>query len=372
MEQTNKIFFKEHKRSDGSFLAEVKLNSPKTFNALDVGMIKALKNHLEKWKKDSNISLIFVHGEGEKSFCGGGDVKKLYHGILNCRKKNEDPGLFVQPFFENEYATNYLMHTYPKPIVLWGHGIVMGGGLGLFAASSHPIVTESSLLSMPEIFIGLFPDVGGSYFLNKLEKNLGLYLALTAYRFNGVESLFLKFSQLAFRNSDKQEVFNFLLSLSFQGNEHFNQKIKEFQKNKQISFDQENWLKKYVEEINQLVESKDIQIIYENFKNTKIEDKKWIKNKENFLKGSPSSVGVICEQLRRGENMSLKEVFKMEIVMAMQHARHPDFQEGVRALLIEKTGSPIWNPDNVKKLKDSWIQEHFKQLPGWTNPLDNL
>ena len=372
MSQTNKIFFQEHERQDGSFLAEVKLTNPRSFNALDLDMISALKNHLESWEKNSKISFIFIHGEGEKSFCAGGDVKQLYHGIVNCREKNEDPGLLVQPFFETEYRTNYLMHTYSKPIVLWGHGLVMGGGLGLFAASSHSIVTESSSFCMPEISIGLFPDVGGSYFLNKLEKNLGLYLALTSCRFNGTESLFLKFSQLAFKDSDKEEVFNFLLSFSFKEPEDFDKKIKEFQKKKEISFDQENWFKKYEDQINQTIESKEIQVIYENFKNSKIEDKKWIKNRDNFLKGSPSSAGVICEQLSRGEGMNLKEVFKMEMIMAMQHARHWDFQEGVRALLVEKTGSPAWNPSNIKELKNSWIQEHFTTTPGWANPLDNL
>ncbi len=372
MEQTNKILFKEHKKSDGSFVAEVKLANPKAFNALTSDMILDLKNHLEKWKENPNISLVFIHGEGERAFCAGGDVKQLFYGIVNCRKQNKDPGLFVQSFFENEYRMNYLMHTYPKPIVLWGNGIVMGGGLGLFVAASHSIVTESSLFSMPEISIGLFPDVGGSYFLSQLEKNLGFYLALTACRFNGAEALFLNFSQLAFKDLHKQEVFDFLLSLSFAGKEEFDKKIKDFQEEKSFSLDQENWLKKYRDEIYQLVESKNIQVIYEKFKTTKLEDKKWLKNKETFLKGSPSSGGVICEQLKRGENLSLKEVFKMELIMAMQHARHFDFQEGVRALLIDKTGAPIWNPDHVKKLKNSWIQEHFKSLSGWTNPLDNL
>ena len=129
MEYTNKIYFQEHKKKDGSFLAEVRLTNSKNLNVLDLEMILSLKSHLEKWKKDPRISLVFISGEGGKAFCAGGDVKQLYKGIINCEEQSKDPGLFVQPFFENEYKTNYLMHTYPKPIVLWGNGIVMGGGI---------------------------------------------------------------------------------------------------------------------------------------------------------------------------------------------------------------------------------------------------
>jgi len=366
------ICFKEHIKKDGSILAEVQLTRLKHLNVLDLDMILSLKNHLEIWHKRSEVSLIFIHSEGEKAFCAGGDVKQLYEGIQKCKEQNEDPGLFVQNFFENEYATNYLMHTYTKPIVLWGHGIVMGGGLGLFAAASHPIVTESSLFAMPEITIGLFPDVGGSYFLNQMDKGFGLYLALTACRFNATEALFLNLSQLSFKDQDKQKVFDFLLSCSFQGKDNFNKEIKKFQMKEQNIFDQENWLQKYENEIHQLVESKNIHTIYENFQKSLVQDSKWLKNKNNFLNGSPTSAGIICEQLRRGATLSLKEVFQMELVIAMQCARYEDFSEGIRALLIEKTGAPRWKIDVIDKLKDSWIQDHFKGLSGWINPLQNL
>lgn len=372
MEQTNNILFKEHKRSDGSLLGEIKLNSPKNFNALDLDIVSSLKKQLEQWQNQEDISLVYMHAEGEKAFCAGGNVKKLYHSIADCKKNKTDPGLAAATFFETEYRTNFLMHRYTKPIVLWGQGIVMGGGLGLFAGASHPVVTETSSFAMPEINIGLFPDVGGSYFLNGLPKNIGLYLALTSYRFNATEAQFLNMSNLCFENSSRQKLFDFLLSTSFQNKEEFNTQILNFQKEKGMDLKQENWIKEHQNHINILLESKDIQTIYKNFMDSKIEDAKWIKNKETFLKGSPSSAGIICEQLERGKNMSLKEVLQMELVIAMQCSRHSDFFQGVKAVLIDKTGNPKWNPDHIEKIKDSWIEEHFQPLSGWENPLKNL
>ena len=365
------IFFQEHQKTDGNCIGEVKLNNPKRFNALNSSMILSLKDKLIEWKENKKIDLIFIHGEGDKAFCAGGDVKSIYHKIKESQAEDKDPGLAVQSFFEEEYKTMYLMHTYPKPIVLWGHGITMGGGLGLFMASSHSIVTESSVLAMPEVSIGLFPDVGGSYFLNLLKKNIGWYLALTGHRMNGTEAHYLNMSKLCFKDSHKEEVFQFLLS-SFESRQDFDQKIKQFQNNKQISLDQKNWIQNFEKEIVNLIEKKSLKTIYNKIKEIEIQDVVWLKNKETFLKGSPSSLGVICEQLRRGESLSLKEVFQMELVMVMQHARHPDFSEGVRAVLIDKTGSPAWQPAHIKDIQDSWILEHFCPLPAWVNPLKDL
>ena len=367
-----KLIIKEHKRSDGTILAEILINNPKKFNVLDLDIISSLKKHLEKWNNQKDVALVYIHSAGEKAFCAGGDVKSLYYEILKCKKEKTDPGVEAQKFFGTEYQMNFLMHTYKKPIVLWGNGFVMGGGLGLFAGSSHPIVTESTTLSMPEIAIGLFPDVGGTYFLNKLPKNIGLYLALTSCRINATEALFLNMSQLAFKDSSKEQVFNFLMSESFKDKEDFNSKILQFQTQKGFKPEQENWIEKHQNEINNLLESKDIHTIYKNFQDSTIDDKKWQKNKEAFMKGSPSSEAVICEQLKRGLSMNLKEIFQMELVMAMQFSRQHDFVEGVRAVLVDKTGDPSWNPKSIADIKSSWVEEHFKPLSGWENPLKEL
>ena len=355
------IFFKEHKKPDGSFLGEIRFSRPEKLNALDLDMILILGRQLKKWRNDPSISLVFLHGEGERAFCAGGDVKSMYKKIQKAKKQKEDPARAVQPFFENEYETNFLMSQYPKPVVVWGHGAVMGGGMGLFAAASHAAAAESSRFAMPEISIGLFPDVGGSYFLSRMPRGLGWYLALTACRFNAAEARFLGLSRWLFRDADKEDLFQFLLSVSFKSRGDFDRQLEVFQKGRPPAAEGENWLKAWEEEIFRLVESKNIQVIYKNFKDSKIEDKKWRKNRESFLKGSPSSAGVICEQLRRGESLSLEEAFQMELVLAYRHARGHDFSEGVKALLVEKTGAPSWKPDAVEDLTDDLIQEYFQE-----------
>ena len=356
MNLSEQVIFKEHERMDGSLLGEIKLNNPKALNALTLEMIRFIKNQLNQWKQNEKIALIFLHGEGEKAFCAGGDVKGLYSLILKAREKKTDPGLAVEPFFREEYEMDYLIHTYSKPVVVWGQGVVMGGGLGLFQAASHSIVTDTSLLAMPEISIGLFPDVGGSWFLSRLPEKLGWYLALTGCRLNSAEVLFLGWSQLYFENSEKDKALKNLLSLDFRDGEDLTRRLRDFQTH---SPSVENWLEKHKELIFQAVKSGDVKTIYTELKESVVEDKKWNKNREVFLKGSPTSAGIICEQLNCGKNKNLKEVFQMELVLAMQCARHPDFTEGVRALLVEKTGQPAWKPKSIDLLEDSWIQEHF-------------
>ena len=366
MNLSEQVIFKEHPRSDGTFLGEIKLNNPKALNALTLGMIRSIKDQLNQWKQNEKVALIFLHGEGERAFCAGGDIKSLYSLILKAREEKTDPGLAVEPFFREEYKMDYLLHTYPKPVVVWGQGIVMGGGMGLFQAGSHSIVTDTSLLAMPEISIGLFPDVGGSWFLSRLPDKLGGYLALTGCHLNSTEVLFLGWSQLYFKNQEKDEVFKNLLSMGFQNGEDLTHRLQKLQTNFPAS---ENWIEKNKDLISQVVQSEDVKTIYTELKKSSVEDKKWNKNREVFLKGSPTSAGIICEQLKWGQDKNLKEIFQMELVLAMQCARHSDFAEGVRALLVEKTGQPAWEPKDINLLKNAWVQEHFTAPLGWVNPL---
>lgn len=365
-----KVIFKEHPKPDGSFLAEIKLNRPETLNALDLEIILTLKKQLNKWKNNSCLSAVFLHGEGNKAFCAGGDIKSLYSSILSAYEKKEDPGQAVQPFFENEYRLDYLIHTYPYPVIAWGHSFIMGGGMGLFLASSHKVMTENSALSMPEINIGLFPDVGVSYTLSRLPFETGWYLALTGCRLNYREAQFLGLADFYFNNKDKKEVLQTLISSSFTDKQELSAVLKNIQKN--TSF-QENWIEKNKDQIASLFKSKTIKDIYKKFYNSAIEaDKRWQKNRQVFLQSSPTSAGIICEQLKRAKTCNLKEIFQMDLILALNCARGLDFPEGVKTLLIKKNDIPKWKPDSIEKVQDCQIQNYFKPLPDWTNPLQNI
>ena len=356
------IIFKENQKKDGTFVGEIKLNSPKTLNALNTEMIFSARDQVESWAQNPKCSLLFLHGAGEKAFCAGGDIKVMHNSIKEAKEKGEDAGLSIKNFFDKEYQLIELLRTFPKPVVAWGGGVVMGGGLGLLMGSSHRVVTETSLFAMPEIHIGLFPDVGGTYFLSRLPHYWGWYLAITAHRISPQEALLIQFGNLYFKNSQKEEVFQFLLNGSFKNEDDLLKQLQTLQAKRE--FPKPSFLEVYKQDIQKLCESKDIKTIHKNFKSFVLGESEYSKivekDKLNFSRGSPSSLGIVCEQLKRGDGMDLKNVFKMELILAQACARRFDFQEGIRALLIDKTRDANWNPAQVEELTEPWIKEHFE------------
>ena len=357
------IQFREHKKPDGSILLEIELNHPKKLNILNLEMIVTLNKKIKEWQNKKELSAVFIHSSGDRAFCAGGDVTQVYWTILESKKRGEDPALAAKDFFQTEYETDYMLFQFPKPVVLWGNGIVMGGGMGLFMASSHPIVTETSLLSMPEISIGFFPDVGSSYFLNQIKNDLGRYLALTACHLNAREACFLNLTKWACFHKEKHNVFDFLLDSSFRDKEEFNNKFKEFYKKPKFLLDQNCWIRDFQKDIEKALEFKDLRSFYHYFSKAEIENKKWEQNRQNFLKASPTSLAIVFEQLKRAKNQQdLKSLFEMEALIAMHQVQNHDFPEGIRALLIDKTKDPRWKPSHIEDLKQSEIDKYFQAL----------
>ena len=357
------IRFTEHKKPDASILLEIELNNPSKLNVLNQEIIFSLNRKIREWKDRKELSALFIHSAGEKAFCAGGDVAQIYSSILESKKKGQDPALPARDFFQTEYETDYMLYQLWQPVVLWGSGIVMGGGLGLFMASSHPIVTETSLLAMPEVSIGFFPDVGASYFLNRIPKDFGRYLALTACRLNASEACFLNLTSWACPQREKQNVFDFLLESSFKNKTEFHSQFKKFYKEPPFLNEQKCWIKNFQGEIEKALEFKDLQAFYSYFSKAELKDKKWEKNRQNFLRASPSSLALVFEQLKRAKSQKdLKSLFEMEAVIALRVAQGTDFLEGVRALLIEKTKDPKWNPPHVEDLNPSKTDEYFATI----------
>jgi enoyl-CoA hydratase/carnithine racemase len=145
---------------NGTNLGHAILNLPGSLNALNLEMVELLTKQLTLWQQDDSVSGVLISGAGDKAFCAGGDVVSLYKAMQ--QQPGETPA-DVQAFFTQEYQLDHLIHRFSKPLIVWGSGFIMGGGIGLFAGASHKVVTETSRLAMPEITIGLFPDVGGSW-----------------------------------------------------------------------------------------------------------------------------------------------------------------------------------------------------------------
>jgi enoyl-CoA hydratase/carnithine racemase len=159
-------------------VAFITLNRPEALNALSYEMITELRKVLQACAKDDGVRAIVLQGAGDKAFCAGGDIRALYQSFKDSGKLHHD-------FFVAEYSLDYRLHTYPKPYVALIDGITMGGGMGLAQGSTLRVVGERTRIAMPEVGIGLFPDVGASYFLSRLPGSLGPYLALTGVRFAG-------------------------------------------------------------------------------------------------------------------------------------------------------------------------------------------
>jgi enoyl-CoA hydratase/carnithine racemase len=340
----------------------ITLNSEKTLNSLSLEMIEELKVILENWKTSDEVACIFLQGAGEKAFCAGGDVRKLHDAIIAQRKV--DASKVPQDcfdFFSKEYQVDYAIHTYPKPVIVWGHGIVMGGGIGLMVGASHRIVTEKSKLAMPEITIGLYPDVGGTCFLNKMPSAYGVYLGLTGARLDGADCKFLGLANYFIESSSKETVLNALQQVDWDGASHktVSHILENISKEVIIPESQAelhaSFIKQF-EEINSLEDFRKILISH----NDKDE---WINNGvKSFEAGSPSSAHIIFRQLKQGKDLSLEEVFQSELNLSCQCCIHPDFAEGVRALLVDKDMSPKWHPATWEEITEEWIDSYFKEL----------
>ena len=165
------ILFDELPAGTGK-LGRVTLNVAATLNSLTLDMVDLLQAQMDAWRVDDEIAAIFVEGTGDKAFCAGGDVQALHRSAVATPG---GPCDYAESFFEREYRLNYTLHTYNKPIICWGHGIVMGGGLGVMAGCSHRVVTQKTRIAMPEVTIALFPDVGGTWFLNHMPGKAGYF-----------------------------------------------------------------------------------------------------------------------------------------------------------------------------------------------------
>jgi enoyl-CoA hydratase/carnithine racemase len=268
----------------------------------------------------------------------------------------------IEQYFTQEYQLDYLIHTFDKPFIVWGSGIVMGGGLGMLVGASHRVVTESSRIAMPEIAIGLFPDVGGSYFLNKMPSGCGLFLALTGASINAADA---KFCHLADYFVEQQHKDNFVSQLKMinwgdtlpLNHDKASQLLQEFEQGS-VSKLPASPLREHQTLITQLVEKHELTDIVTAIISIETEDK-WLSRAQKSLKrGSALSAQLAYSQLQVGKGMTLADCFRMELNLAVKCGHFGEFLEGVRALLIDKDNVPQWHYPSVE-LIDAKVLDWF-------------
>lgn len=368
------VILEEKLLDNGLIIAYATLNAPKSLNALSLPMIDTLLAQLKVWLSDSKVVIIVIRGAGDKAFCAGGDVVSIYHDLKEKHQKNakntlSDDGVancLGIEFFNNEYELDLLIHNAAKPILVWADGYVMGGGIGLIAGASHRVVTERTVMAMPEVTIGLYPDVGASWFLNQMTQGVGLFLGLTGMTFNGFDAKFLKLAD-HFVHSGKIDSLNeSLLDIHWTINERNNHKLlSELLAKNSLAPDnhQHAVIEKEIELIKSVTSFDNIVDIYHailNQKNNEITNSEWFRKAQSKLRhGSPLSAHIIYRQLMACQHLSITECFEQEFNLSLRCCQFSEFSEGVRALLVDKDKQPKWFYKEISEVEEKQVEWFF-------------
>lgn len=347
-------------------IATATLNRPAALNALSQNMVCELHAKLREWAVSPQVNAVVIRATGSKAFCAGGDVRALYESFNTS-------GMLHNDFFVAEYALDYFLHRYPKPCISLMDGITMGGGMGVAQGAQFRVVTDNTRIAMPEVGIGLIPDVGASYFLSRLPGALGLYLALTGNQIRAADALYagladIYFSQDAlarvdsvlhqvqWSNDHRADVRQALLSLGTTQLAGATLEAARPTIDRHFSFDE-------VAHIVQSLRSES--------------SPSWIAWAEQTLATlamrSPLTVAVALRELNRGRTLELANCFRMELGLVRHCFERGDFIEGVRALIIDKDNKPRWRHSNTEAVLEKEVEAFFlNPWDGQVHPLVGL
>lgn len=333
-------------------IGRITLTRPSALHALNTPMCDAILAALTAWKSDPAIHIVWIdHQEGTRGFCAGGDIRML-------AESGAGDATEARAFFRTEYRMNVAIETFPKPILSILDGVTMGGGVGLSVHGSHRVATERTLFAMPETGIGLFPDVGGGWFLPRLEGELGTWLALTGARLKGadvaaarVATHFLP-SELVPALGKQLEAADFsvdgaaMLNEILRGLTHavpapsYAAHLETI--NRCFAFDT-------AEEIVAALEA---------------DGGEWAQAELASLRAkSPETVKVSLRQLREGAKLtSFEDNMRMEYRIGWRKVQSRDFQEGVRAVIIDKDNAPVWSPARLEDVSETDVARYFEPL----------
>jgi enoyl-CoA hydratase len=335
----------------------ITLNRPRTLNALTMNMIAEMRASFTAWMADDAVKAVVIKGAGDRAFCAGGDVRAVRQAIMDY-DGDANPDL-AQEFFYEEYILNHQIHTSSKPYIALIDRVCMGGGVGLSVHGSFRVATERTRVGMPETTIGLFPDVGGAWFLSRLPGETGTYLALTGIPVTVGDCEKLGISTHVVASENLEEIEAKLHAADLSGDAHAAVKAV---------------LDGYVieageaptagvrSEIDHCFSADAVEVIIERLKASGSDFATHAL--ETLSSKSPSSLKVTLEQIRRGGRATtFGETMTMEYRMSQHFARGHDFPEGVRALLVDKDHKPNWSPARLEDVSDAAIAGYFEPVP---------
>ena len=352
----------------------ITLNRPQALNALSLDMVRDLYAVLTQWRDNPAVEAVAIRGSNKEgpfgAFCAGGDIR-FFHtaGIA------QDQAL--EQFFTEEYRLNHLIFTYPKPYIAFMDGIVMGGGMGISQGASLRIVTERSKLAMPETNIGLFPDVGGGYFLSRCPGAMGEYLGLTGQLMVGADAITVGLADNLADSASMTVLWDILANgVGISVAERLNALEDRLAASTPINH-QSNWMDSGIDTcfskgtVSEIIEALNQQ--RSAWANTCI---------DTLRQRSPLMLHVVLEQIRRGRQMTLAEDLRMErdLVRHCFYTEHlgrsgvtSETIEGIRALAVDKDHSPQWNPNSIEKVTATMVAPFFHSpWSSYEHPLADL
>ena len=350
MSETSEILLE---RRDG--LGIVTLNRPKALNTLSLGMYRIFDPKLVEWGSDPSVRAIVVRGAGDRAFCAGGDVRAIY----DARHDPKGAGDYKADFFREEYWLIERVHRFPKPYIALMDGIAMGGGMGVSVNGSHRVATERSLCAMPEVQIGLFPDVGATRYLNLCPGRIGMYLALTGARVRAADMLYCKFATHHLRHERIAPLVEALGSMAW----------REGGERAQV----DALLAAYHEDpgppplaalrpaIDRCFSCGSVAAIRAALE---AEEGDWAREARAAIdRASPISLEITFHQMKLGERgMDIEASLTLEYRMTQHVMAGHDFYEGIRALLVDKDQQPRWEHGSIAEVGAAEVARYFESL----------
>lgn len=345
----------------------ITLNRPKALNALSLGMVRTITQALVAWQDDPQVLAVAVRGTGKEgpfgSFCAGGDIR-FFHQAAHAGDAS------LGDFFTEEYRLNHLIHTYPKPYIAFMDGIVMGGGMGISQGASVRVVTERTKMAMPETHIGLFPDVGGGYFLSRCPGHLGEYLGLTGHMLNGAQAVAAKLADLALPSGLMEVIWNKITTSPFENGAS----VERWIQSQGSAIEPEK-----LSSLAQLNAVFALPTVADILRTLEAATDDWSQATAHTLRQrSPLMLNVVLAQIRRARPMSLSEDLRMERDM-VHHCFHlrpvgqSETVEGIRALAVDKDHQPRWQPARVEEVDAAEVARFFvSPWPADHHPLRDL
>ncbi|MCA7120135.1 MAG: enoyl-CoA hydratase/isomerase family protein [Acidibrevibacterium sp.] len=320
-------------------VGRLELNRPRALNALDLGMIAGLAEALAGWREAPAVQAVLITGAGERAFCAGGDIRAIREAAL------AGEGSAIERFFADEYALNEGIASYPKPYIALIDGICMGGGIGVSVHGDIRVTSEHGRFAMPETGIGFFPDIGASYFLPRLPGELGMYLALTGAELRGADAVYAGLAthfvpRAAFPDLERAIIADGPAAVA-----GFAAPLPPFSLAPHRALIDRCFGEASVPEILAALEAAGTAFAEETLK--------------TLSARSPSALAWSFALLRRGAARTLSACLAQELALTRRITRHPDFLEGVRAMVVDKDRAPRWQPATLAEVDPAAIAALF-------------